>query len=431
MARNRYPTVSKGADGLWHAYVTVGAKGNGRPDQRHVKRATRAEVEDRVDELLDQQRAGAVVKPGRGTTVEQWLTTYLDTVAPRRCDPSTVYDYRSKLRNWVFPVIGGTRVDRLKPDQLDDVYLRMARAGKADSSILKTHRILSRALEIAYRRGLVPRNVAKLIDAPTSKRVEITPLTEAEAIAVLDAAAAGRRRNVARWSVGLALGLRQGEALGLRWPYVDLDAGEIRVWWQLHRRSFEHGCGGTCGKRRGGNCPARVLPLRSGEQVVHGGLILKEPKGKSKRTIPIPAELVAALVAHKEVQGWSSSSRVGRTRGTGSCSRTRTAARWTRATTSTTGRACSPRRGSGMRGCTTAAHGGDAAAGPGRARGGRAGAAGPFGHPGHAGLLARGVGDGPGGYGRYGRGAAPEAQYALTYTLDLHGDHEEGPVTLA
>jgi integrase len=303
MARNRYPTVSKGTDGQWHAYVTVGTKGNGRPDQRHVKRATRAEVEDRVDELLDQCRAGAVVKPGRGTTVEQWLTTYLDTVAPRRCDPSTVYDYRSKLRNWVFPVIGGTRVDRLKPDQLDDVYLRMARAGKADSSILKTHRILSRALEIAYRRGLVPRNVAKLIDAPTSKRVEITPLTEEEALAVLDAAAEGRRRNVARWSVGLALGLRQGEALGLRWPYVDLDAGEIRVWWQLHRRSFEHGCGGSCGKRRGGNCPARVLPLRSGEQVVHGGLILKEPKGKSKRTIPIPAELVAALVAHKEVQG--------------------------------------------------------------------------------------------------------------------------------
>ncbi len=319
MARNRYPKVSKLADGMWHAYVTVGTKPNGRPDQRHVKRTTRVEVEDRVDELLDQRRTGAVVKPGRGTTVEQWLTTYLDTVAPRRCDPSTVYDYRSKLRNWVFPVIGGTRVDKLKPDQLDDVYLRMARAGKADSSILKTHRILSRALEIAYRRGLVPRNVAKLIDAPTSKRVEITPLTEAEAIAVLDAAASGRRRNVARWSVGLALGLRQGEALGLRWPYVDLDAGEIRVWWQLHRRSFEHGCGfkssaenlnsaaanssrPTCGKRRGGNCPARVLPLRSGEQVVDGGLILKEPKGKSRRTVPIPAELVAALVAHKEVQ---------------------------------------------------------------------------------------------------------------------------------
>jgi integrase len=300
--RTNYPTISEGDDGQWHAWVNVGRKPNGRIDQRHVKRPTHDEVVERVDELLAQKRTGAVVKPGRGTTFGQWMTTYLDTVAPRRCDPDTVYDYRSKMRNWVLPVIGDTRIDRLQPDQLDEVYLRMSRAGKADSTILKTHRILVRALEIAHRRGIAPRNVAKLIDSPTSKRVEITPLTEAEAMAVLDAAAAGRRRNAARWSVALALGLRQGEALGLRWDYVDLDAGEMRVWWQLVRRTFEHGCGGTCGKRRAGNCPQRILPMRSGELIVDGGLVLKEPKGKSRRTVPIPAELVAALRQHREVQ---------------------------------------------------------------------------------------------------------------------------------
>jgi integrase len=302
--RRRDPKIAQGKDGAWHAWVVVGTKPNGRPDQRHIKRATKAEAEERIDELLDQKRAATVVKPGRGMTVEQWLTLYLETVAPRRCDPTTIYDYRSKLRNWVYPVVGSTRVDRLRPDQLDEVYLRMARAGKADSSTLKVHRILTRALEIAFRRGLAPRNVAKLIDSPTVKRVEILPLSEAEAVAVLDKAVSSRRRNTARWSVGLALGLRQGEALGLRWPYVDLERGEIRVWWQLHRRSFEHGCGDTCGRRRGGNCPARILPMRSGEVAVGGGLILKEPKGKSKRTIPIPVELVDALRTHREVQGF-------------------------------------------------------------------------------------------------------------------------------
>lgn len=306
MARRRdYPKITQKADGKCHAWVTVGTKPNGRPDQRHIKRDTIEEVEERIDELLDQKKAGAVVKPGRAVTVEQWLTTYLETVAPRRCDPTTIYDYRSKMRTWVYPVVGKVRADRLAPDQLDDVYLRMQRAGKADSTILKVHRILTRALEIAYRRGIVPRNVAKLIDAPTAKKIEILPLTEAEAVAVLDTATASRRRNTARWSVGLALGLRQGEALGLRWPYVDLEAREIRVWWQLHRRSFQHGCGTppTCGRRRGGNCPDRVLPLRSGERQIDGtGLILKEPKGKSKRTIPIPVELVDALKDHREVQ---------------------------------------------------------------------------------------------------------------------------------
>jgi len=79
------------------------------------------------------------------------------------------------------------------------------------------------------------------------------------------------------------------------------------VWWQLHRRPWEHGCSTgtpTCGRKRGGNCPQRRRTLRSNEIELPGagGLILKEPKGKSKRTVPIPPELVAQLRAHREVQ---------------------------------------------------------------------------------------------------------------------------------
>ena len=97
--------------------------------------------------------------------------------------------------------------------------------------------------------------------------------------------------------------MRQGEALGLRWQYVDLDAGDIRVWWQLRRRQFEHGCGSTCGRTRGGNCPQRWLPTRSGETVLEDGFVMKEPKGKSRRTIPLPAELVDQLRTHRRTQG--------------------------------------------------------------------------------------------------------------------------------
>jgi integrase len=300
MARRRGPVATEGGDGAWHIWVTVGTKPNGRPDQRHVKRATKAAAEARADELLDQVKAGAAVKPGRALTVQQWLTIYLDTVAPRKIDPSTVYLYRSKLRNHVYPVIGTIRLDKLQPEHLDAVYLSMQRNGKADATMLQTHRILSRALEIAFRRGLAPRNVAKLIDPPTAKVIEVEPLPLEAAVKVLDATAG--RRNRARWSVGLAQGLRQGEALGLRWPYVDLDEATMNVWWQLSRRAFEHGCEPACGRRRGGNCPQRWLPLRTGEIVVEGGLILKEPKGKSKRTVAIPPELVKELRAHREVQ---------------------------------------------------------------------------------------------------------------------------------
>jgi integrase len=309
MPRNRYPTITKGADGLWHAWITVGVKPNGRPDQRHIKRATKREVEDRIDELLGQVREGTVVKAGRGMTVDAWLDLYLDVVLPStgRCDPGTIRDYRSICKHWIRPVVGKGRADQLRTDNLEEIYLRMRRAGRADSMVLKAHRFLSRSLEVARRRGIVPKNVAQDMDAPRFGAADMTPLTQDEAVRVLEAAS--RRRNAARWKVGLALGLRQGEVLGLRAPFLHLDRAEVRVWWQLRRRAFEHGCGGVCGRSRGGNCPQRVMVLASDEEVILDlsrpsdsdrrlGLIFKRPKGTGKRTVPLPDELVAELREH-------------------------------------------------------------------------------------------------------------------------------------
>jgi len=78
-------------------------------------------------------------------------------------------------------------------------------------------------------RAVVTRNVATLVDAPSVSQIEIEPLTLDEARRIIELAA--RRRNGTRWSVALALGLRQGEALGLRWQHVDLDAATLTVRW--------------------------------------------------------------------------------------------------------------------------------------------------------------------------------------------------------
>jgi hypothetical protein len=66
-----------------------------------------------------------------------------------------------------------------------------------------------------FRRDKVGHNVARLIDAPVADEHEIEPFTREEARRILDAAKG--HRIAARWSVALVLGIRQGEALGLRW----------------------------------------------------------------------------------------------------------------------------------------------------------------------------------------------------------------------
>ncbi|WP_239335778.1 site-specific integrase, partial [Frankia sp. CiP3] len=152
--------------------------------------------------------------------------------------------------------------------------------------------ILSRALKVAVQRGKVTRNVCTLVDAPSVHRDEVQPLTAGQARHVLTLAVT--RPNGARWSVAVALGLRQGEALGLPWDAVDLDAGTLTVRQALQRRPWQHGCGDDpCKRKRGGNCPKRH----------GGGFVIVRPKSRAgRRTITLPAPLVTALRAHRKRQ---------------------------------------------------------------------------------------------------------------------------------
>jgi site-specific recombinase XerC len=173
------------------------------------------------------------------------MQEYLDVLCERlvlsdKMARRTLADYRSKTKNWIIPLLGRHRLDRLTPEHLDTAYAIMLRRGLSASTVLKIHRILSRALRIAVRRGRVGRNVATLVDAPAAAAHEVEALTREEARRILAVAAA--KRNGARWSVAVALGIRQGEALGLRWSYVDLETGVIRAWYQIQRTEWKHGC---------------------------------------------------------------------------------------------------------------------------------------------------------------------------------------------
>jgi len=103
---------------------------------------------------------------------------------------------------------------------------------------------------------------------------------------------AGRRRNGARWAVALALGLRQGEALGLRWPDIDLDARRMVIRRSRQRPDWVHGCGGTCG-RRAGSCPQRQNPR---------GVVSETKSRAGRRVIGLPLQLVQLLREHRAAQ---------------------------------------------------------------------------------------------------------------------------------
>ena len=303
---NRRSSIYLGQDGWWHGWVTVGIKDDGSPDRKHRMGKTEAEVTRKVRDLERSRDTGQLVSAAKGLSVEQWMETWLTTIAPRRIRRSTLEStYAPKVRNRIIPGLGKHRLDRLAPEHIERFYTRLEAEGLAPATVLQIHRILSRAIKVAVQRGYVARNVATLVDAPSVAQGEVVPLTLREAQRIIELSA--DRRNGTRWSVALGLGLRQGEALGLRWQYVDLDAGTLMVRWQLQRLVWQHGCADPhlCGKdRHRDDCPAgctghgRACPQRTG-----GGLRLTELKSdKSRRTIAIPPPLVAALRSHRAAQ---------------------------------------------------------------------------------------------------------------------------------
>ncbi|MFE1894141.1 tyrosine-type recombinase/integrase [Streptomyces microflavus] len=321
---NLESSIYLGSDGWWHGRVTMGTKNDGSPDRRHRRATTEAHVKRKVKELEKLRDEGRAPVAGRKPTVEQWMTTYLTTIASLKLKPRSLDDYWSKTRNDIIPGLGQHRIDKLQPEHLERCYADMLHAGHAPSHVLKVHRILSRALKIAHRRRMIVENVATLVDPPTVDETEANPFTMEEAKAFLLAAA--KRPTFMRWLVGVGMGFRQGESLGLRWKYVDLEAELFHPQWQLQRLTWRHGCTDPhlCGERlhRFDPCPphctrhkgykrgcpkpcppgctrhASICPDRKG-----GGLAFTRPKTKkSRNAVPIPAPFIPYLRDHKEQQ---------------------------------------------------------------------------------------------------------------------------------
>ncbi|MFR9804928.1 tyrosine-type recombinase/integrase [Pseudonocardia sp. RS010] len=292
--RTRQPngasSVYLGKDGFWHGRVTVGVKDDGRPDRRHVMRKTKAAAVKAVRQLERDRDDGKVKPTGKAWTLGEWLTYWVENIAAPSVRENTLAGYRVAINVHLIPGLGAHKLDRLEPEHLERFYAKMIKQGSAPGTAHQAHRTLRTALSEAERRGRIVRNPAKLAKAPRLEEHEVHPYSVEEVQELLRVA--GKRRLAARWAVALALGLRQGEVLGLMWTDIDLETGTMWVRRGRLRPKYEHGCDGTCG-RTPGYCPRRV-------QVRAETNDTKSRAGR--RAVGLPAELVVLLERHREEQ---------------------------------------------------------------------------------------------------------------------------------
>lgn len=269
--------ITKRADGRYEARFTDAGR------RRSVYGATLREVQAKLSTAKDaaavrahaeaQAAAVGLRVDGAQTPLARFLETWL-VHAAQRVRPRTLTRYREIVRLYIVPALGERTLARLSPDDVDDMLRGMQEKAESPASArtaAHTRAVLRNALRLAEKRSLVGRNVASLADPPKVVEREVRPLSPDGARQLL-AAVRGDRLE-ALFTVALALGLRQSEALGLRWSDVDEDRRELHV--------------------------DRTLQRIAGEYVT------QEPKTtKSRRTVALPSPVIVSLREHRDRQAF-------------------------------------------------------------------------------------------------------------------------------
>jgi integrase len=199
-------------------------------------------------------------------TLAAYLDLWLESVVQPNRAARTHASYSELARIHIVPALGHIKLLDLTPAHVAELMRAKEREGKSPRTVEMIRSVLVTSLGKAKKWGMIPRNVAKLTDAPKVRRQEVQSMTPEQARAFLEAVKGDRLEALYR--VSLALGLRGGEALGLKWEDIDLDGETLKIRHTLQR--------------------------------LNGKLSSKEPKTeKSRLTLHLPAVAVHALRTHR------------------------------------------------------------------------------------------------------------------------------------
>jgi len=259
--------ITKRKDGLFQGMYTAHTPDG--PKRKYVYGRKYKDVEKKLAEAMGDAAKG-IYFDDKNQTVAQYMERWLEDSARGDLGHRAYHNYKLQIRRHISPAFGRLKPSKLTAAHIQSLYAAKLRDGLKPSSVRYIHAVLHRALEQAVRFNLIPFNPASRVDPPKIRQEEITPLDAEQARRFLHAARGDRFK--ALYVLSLTTGLRMGEALGLRWSDVDLDAGTLRVNRQVQR-------------------------MREG-----GGLVFSEPKNASRRTVDLPQRAVEALRSHRKQQ---------------------------------------------------------------------------------------------------------------------------------
>lgn len=290
----RSGSVTQRKDGLWIGRFEAGTDRNGKRRRIQVSATTEARCKEKLEaRKAEVARTGVPDKlTGKAVTVEQWSKEWLALVVNEQ-RPKAYATTASAVKQWIVPTIGRKRLVALTPGDIRAVVDAQRKAGRANSTRIRTHSVMMSMLKAAMLEGHdVPQRVL-LVKKPEINENDREAVALDHALLMLKAAVDDPHVDASRWTAAFLNGLRQGERLGLTWDCVDFEANLIDISWQLQPLPYIDNANKHLGFRVPDGYVARPL-WRS----FH---LVRPKSSKSRRIVPLVEWLRDALLAWREV----------------------------------------------------------------------------------------------------------------------------------
>ncbi len=208
--------------------------------------------------------------------LESWLENYIDPTSKKR----TREQYREIIKKHIAPALGEYEISELSPMTVQSHISELLKSGNMKTSeglspntVNVVISVIQSSLKTAYNLNIIPEDFGKKLKRPkmTEKRVECFTLAEQKRIEL--SVEYDERPKMFGVILCLYTGMRIGELLALEWRDVDLREKKINIERTCHY-----------GREKDGRTVR----------------ITDTPKtDSSKRTIPIPRQLIPRLKEQK------------------------------------------------------------------------------------------------------------------------------------
>lgn len=210
----------------------------GRGSRRQRRRRGCETQSDAAKALVKAKKAiesGSDYLDAERLTFLGYLTAWLDSLPGTGPTKRTISDYRNETRRYIEPHLRDVRLQKLSPLHLEELYRTLSERGGAKGqplkppTVLRTHRVINKALNDAERKGLIASNPARLARKPSAAQHDTEKPAWAPDELRYFLEEAKDHDLFAIWRLAALTGMRRAELLGLKWENVN-DAGQtVRV----------------------------------------------------------------------------------------------------------------------------------------------------------------------------------------------------------